>query len=115
MKGAYWDSETATAVRNGWPLPLFTRKWESDIAYEKAARLMLENTDIIRPAFASHNVRSIAAVLAMEQALGLAPRTLELQMLTGMGNPLKRALIDMRQRLARLRTLRRSDDGHGPT
>jgi RHH-type transcriptional regulator, proline utilization regulon repressor / proline dehydrogenase / delta 1-pyrroline-5-carboxylate dehydrogenase len=99
VKGAYWDSETATAVRNGWPLPLYTRKWESDIAYEKVARMMLENADIIRSAFASHNVRSIAAVLAMEQALGLPPRTLEIQMLTGMGNPLKRALIDMKQRL----------------
>ncbi|HVP12847.1 MAG TPA: proline dehydrogenase family protein [Phycisphaerae bacterium] len=99
VKGAYWDSETATAVRNGWPLPLYTRKWESDIAYEKVGRLMLENADIIRPAFASHNVRSIAAVLAMEQALGLPPRTLELQMLTGMGNPLKRALVEMKQRL----------------
>jgi len=99
VKGAYWDSETAAAVRNGWPQPLFTRKWESDVAFEKAARLMLENTDAIRPAFASHNVRSIAAVLAMEQALGLPPRTAEFQMLTGMGNPLKRALVEMKQRL----------------
>lgn len=99
VKGAYWDSETAAAIRNGWPLPLFTRKWESDVAFEKTARLMLENTDAIRPAFASHNVRSIAAVLAMEQALGLPPRTVEFQMLTGMGNPLKRALVGMQQRL----------------
>jgi RHH-type proline utilization regulon transcriptional repressor/proline dehydrogenase/delta 1-pyrroline-5-carboxylate dehydrogenase len=99
VKGAYWDSETATAIRNGWPLPLFTRKWESDAAFEETARLMLENTDAIRPAFATHNVRSIAAVLALEQMLGLPPRTIEVQMLTGMGNPLKRALVEMKQRL----------------
>ncbi len=99
VKGAYWDSETANAVRNKWPMPLYTEKWQSDESFERVGRLLLENSDIIRPAFASHNVRSIAAVLAMESAMGLPPRTLELQMLTGMGDPLKRALVSMNQRL----------------
>jgi len=99
VKGAYWDSETARAVLNRWPFRLYTKKWESDIAYERVGRLMLENADVVRPAFASHNVRSIAAVLAAEEALGLPPRTLEIQMLTGMGNPLKRAMVEMGQRL----------------
>ena len=35
----------------------------------------------------------------MEQALGLPPNTIELQMLTGMGDPLKRAVVAMNQRL----------------
>ena len=99
VKGAYWDSETANAVRSRWPVPLFTEKWRSDVSFERVARMMLENADIIRPAFASHNVRSIAAVLAMEQTLDLPPRTLELQMLTGMGAQLRRALVAMRQRV----------------
>ncbi len=99
VKGAYWDSETANAIRNGWPIPLFTEKWQSDAHYERVGALLLENADAIRPAFASHNVRSIAAMLAREQALGLPPRTLELQMLTGMGEPLRRALTSMQQRV----------------
>ena len=99
VKGAYWDSETAMAERNGWPSPLYKEKWESDAAYERVGRLMLENCDIVRPAFASHNVRTISAVLATEAALGLPPRTLELQMLTGMGEPLRRALTRMKQRV----------------
>lgn len=99
VKGAYWDSETAGAVLNRWPVPLFEQKWESDAAFERVGRLMLENADVVRPAFASHNVRSIAAVLAMEQALGLPQRTLELQMLTGMGDQLRRAMIAMKQRV----------------
>ncbi|MFH1419058.1 MAG: proline dehydrogenase family protein [Planctomycetota bacterium] len=99
VKGAYWDSETAAAIRTGLPMPLFKRKWESDVAFERVARLMLENADIVRPAFASHNVRSIARALALEEALGLPPRTLEFQMLTGMGEPLKRAVVAMKQRL----------------
>ncbi len=99
VKGAYWDAETAGAIRNGWPIPVYTHKWESDVAFERVAGLMLRNADVIRPAFASHNVRSIAAVLAMEQHLDLAPRTVELQMLTGMGDQLKRAIVAMNQRL----------------
>ena len=99
VKGAYWDSETATAIRNGWPIPVFTEKWQSDAAFERVARMMLENADIVRPAFASHNVRSIASVLAMEARLGRPARTLELQMLTGMGDALRRGLVAMGQRV----------------
>lgn len=99
VKGAYWDAETAGALRNGWPIPVYCHKWESDAAFERVGRMMLENADMIRPAFASHNVRSIAAILAMEEALGLPPNTVEFQMLTGMGDQLKRALVAMNQRL----------------
>ncbi len=99
VKGAYWDSEVAAARRAGRPIPLYTEKWQSDAAFERIGALMLENADIVRPAFASHNVRSIAAVLARQAALNLPERTLELQMLTGMGDALKRALVSMRQRL----------------
>ncbi|HWL93244.1 MAG TPA: proline dehydrogenase family protein [Phycisphaerae bacterium] len=99
VKGAYWDSEVAAARRDNAPIPVYTEKWESDASFERVAELLLRNADVIRPAFASHNVRSIAAVLAMEAAMGLPPRTLELQMLTGMGDPLKRAVVSMGQRL----------------
>jgi len=99
VKGAYWDYETIQSILNGWMPPVWTHKPQSDAEFERVARLMLENTDAVRPAFASHNVRSIAAVLAMEEALGLPPRTLELQMLTGMGDQLKRAVVGMDQRL----------------
>jgi RHH-type proline utilization regulon transcriptional repressor/proline dehydrogenase/delta 1-pyrroline-5-carboxylate dehydrogenase len=99
VKGAYWDAETASALKNGRPSPLYAEKWQSDAAFERLANVMLRNADIIRPAFASHNVRSLATALAMESRLGLPPRTLEIQMLTGMGDQLKRALVQMRQRL----------------
>lgn len=99
VKGAYWDYETMQSVLTGRPSPVFTQKWQSDAAFERIGRLMLENADLIRPAFASHNVRSIAAVLATATALDLPPDTLELQMLTGMADPLKRAVVDMGRRL----------------
>ncbi len=97
VKGAYWDSETVNAVRNYAPIPVWTRKWESDVCFERMARTMLENTDLLRPAFASHNVRSLASVIATAEELNLTPFDYELQALYGMGDPLKTALVQMDQ------------------
>lgn len=99
VKGAYWDSETALARREGRTPPVWSEKWQSDAQYERLAAIMLDNTVHLRPAFASHNVRSLAAVLAMSEARRLPPRTLEVQMLYGMGDPLKEALTQMQQRV----------------
>jgi RHH-type proline utilization regulon transcriptional repressor/proline dehydrogenase/delta 1-pyrroline-5-carboxylate dehydrogenase len=95
VKGAYWDTETTYAVRNNTRIPVWTRKWESDACYEKLTRIMLEHADRLRPAFASHNVRSLAHVMAVAEHLGLTPRHYELQMLSGMGDPLKTAIVKM--------------------
>ncbi|MGD2108652.1 MAG: proline dehydrogenase family protein [Phycisphaerae bacterium] len=93
VKGAYWDAETAAAVRNYKEPPVWTKKWESDACYERMTRTMLENVDMIRPAFASHNVRSLAFVLATAEQLGLTSNAYEVQMLYGMGDPLKTAMV----------------------
>ena len=95
VKGAYWDHETILAEQNNTPIPVWTNKWESDVCYEKLTRIMLANHDKIRPAFASHNVRSLAHVMACAEHLGLGPGDYELQMLHGMGDPLKTAIRDM--------------------
>jgi len=97
VKGAYWDAETAAAVRAYKEPPVWTRKWESDACYERMTRTMLEHADLIRPAFASHNVRSLAVVLATAEELGLGPNGYEVQTLYGMGDPLKTAMVKMGQ------------------
>ena len=97
VKGAYWDAEVAGAVRNHATPPVWTRKWESDACYERMTKVMLENTALLRPAFASHNVRSLAHVMATAEALGLSPRDYEVQMLYGMGDPLKAAMQQLGQ------------------
>ncbi len=93
VKGAYWDHETVLAEQNGSAAPVWTQKWQSDVCYEKVARIMLENHDRIRSAFASHNVRTIAHVLACAEHLGLGAGDYEIQMLHGMGDPLKEAIL----------------------
>jgi len=71
VKGAYWDYETVLARQEGWPTPVFTHKPDSDVSYELLARQMLESVDVVRPAFAGHNVRSLAAAVAIARHLGV--------------------------------------------
>jgi len=99
VKGAYWDYETVQAAQEGWPAPVFTHKPDSDVTYERITRLMLEHPGQIRPAFASHNVRSLANVIATAEALGLPKDAYELQMLHGMGEPIKAAIRKLGLRL----------------
>ncbi|MCH7702593.1 MAG: proline dehydrogenase family protein [Planctomycetes bacterium] len=95
VKGAYWDNETTLAIQRNWPIPVWTRKWESDACFERMARVMLDHHHAIRPAFASHNVRSLACVMTYAQQLGLRASQYEIQMLHGMGDPLKTAVAEM--------------------
>ncbi len=75
VKGAYWDYESVISAQNDWPNPVYSRKWETDASYERATRFLMENYRQLRPAFGSHNVRSIAFALACADKLGL-PRQL---------------------------------------
>ena len=92
VKGAYWDYETVLAAQEGWPAPVFTHKPDSDASYERLTRLMLEHPGQIRSAFASHNVRSLAHAIVTAEALGVPRNAYELQMLHGMGEPIKAAV-----------------------
>lgn len=95
VKGAYWDAETAAAVRSYKEPPVWTSKWQSDACYERMTRRMLESTDLVRPAFASHNVRSLATACATAEELGIPANEYEIQMLYGMGDPLKTAMVQL--------------------
>jgi RHH-type proline utilization regulon transcriptional repressor/proline dehydrogenase/delta 1-pyrroline-5-carboxylate dehydrogenase len=99
VKGAYWDYETVVAAQQGWPVPVFINKWETDANFEQLTRFLLEHHDVLRPAIGSHNIRSLAYVLATAQVLSLPPGSFELQMLYGMADPIKEALVALGQRV----------------
>jgi RHH-type proline utilization regulon transcriptional repressor/proline dehydrogenase/delta 1-pyrroline-5-carboxylate dehydrogenase len=99
VKGAYWDYETIKARANGWPVPVFQQKWQSDDCFERCTRFVLQNVEHLRPALGSHNIRSLAHGMAAAQILGLPPAALELQMLYGMADAQKQALVQRGQRL----------------
>ncbi|HXG50344.1 MAG TPA: L-glutamate gamma-semialdehyde dehydrogenase [candidate division Zixibacteria bacterium] len=99
VKGAYWDSEIAWARQKGWPIPVFLEKSETDANYERLTRLLLENSDVADAAFGTHNIRSIAQAIVTAGELGVAPAGYEFQMLYGMGEPIRRAVIQNGQRV----------------
>ena len=99
VRGAYWDYETVIACQRHWPVPVFARKWETDSNFERLVTILLEQYQIVRPAIATHNIRSIAYTLAASQRLGLPARAIELQMLYGMGDAIKAVLVQLGQRL----------------
>lgn len=95
VKGAYWDYETVIAQQQRWPIPVFSRKPETDANFESITTMLLENADTVDTVFGTHNVRSIAHALAQAQRLGLSHRDLEFQMLHGMADPIKAALLEL--------------------
>jgi RHH-type proline utilization regulon transcriptional repressor/proline dehydrogenase/delta 1-pyrroline-5-carboxylate dehydrogenase len=99
VKGAYWDYEKIKAAQNGWRVPVWLQKPESDANFEICTRILLENESIVTSAFGSHNVRSIAHAQAYADQLGIDKSRFEFQLLYGMAGPIKRALVEMGYRV----------------
>ena len=94
VKGAYWDHEVVEARQHGWTPPVFEEKAESDRNFEALTRRLLEAWPHVRPAIASHNLRSVAHAVAANRAAGREDRDLELQVLRGLGDELAAALAE---------------------
>ena len=92
VKGAYWDYETVHAEAAGWPVPVWRQKWQTDACYEAATTFLMEHATTLRPALGSHNLRSLAHGMAVAEHFGLDRRSVEVQMLHGMGDPEKEAV-----------------------
>ncbi len=99
VKGAYWDYETVHAQALGWPIPVYQQKWRTDANYEEQTRFLLRNHEHLRPAIASHNIRSLAYAIATARHIGLPMLGFELQMLYGMADTEKEALVSMGHRM----------------
>lgn len=99
VKGAYWDYESVVAEAHGWPVPVYQQKWESDASYERNTRFLLENYQWLRPAFGSHNLRSLAHAIACAQELGVPSSAFEVQMLYGMAGELAQVFHELGYRV----------------
>jgi RHH-type proline utilization regulon transcriptional repressor/proline dehydrogenase/delta 1-pyrroline-5-carboxylate dehydrogenase len=87
VKGAYWEHETVDAQQHGWAPPVFEAKVESDRSFERLTRRLLDARPLIRPAIASHNIRSLAHAIVYS-----GDQDVELQVLRGLGDDLQHAL-----------------------
>jgi RHH-type proline utilization regulon transcriptional repressor/proline dehydrogenase/delta 1-pyrroline-5-carboxylate dehydrogenase len=98
VKGAYWDHEVIEARQHGWEVPVFEVKADSDRTFESLTRRLLAARAAgtpVRPAIASHNLRSVAHAIAVTRELGLDDCDLELQVLRGLGDDLQDALASL--------------------
>lgn len=99
VKGAYWDYETVMAEQRGWPVPVYRQKWQSDASFERLSRFLMENWSALRPAFGSHNLRSLAHAVAWGRALKVPQRAYEIQMLYGMAEVQARLFHELGHRV----------------
>jgi len=99
VKGAYWDHEVVEARQHGWTPPVFEHKADSDRNFEALTKRLLEAWPHVRPAIASHNLRSVAHAVAANREAGREDRDLELQVLRGLGDDLAAALADQGMRV----------------
>jgi proline dehydrogenase len=92
VKGAYWDHETIEATQNGWTPPVWTEKAESDRCFERITRRLIDAVPLVRPAIASHNLRSVAFAVTYAAHVGMERGDLEIQVLRGLGDELQDAV-----------------------
>ena len=92
VKGAYWDHEVVEARQHGWRPPVFEIKADCDRNFEALTVRLLQARPYVRPAIASHNLRSIAHAIVANRETGADAGDLELQVLRGLGDELQHAL-----------------------
>lgn len=93
VRGAYWDMETVVARQQGWPVPVWPTKGETDACYERSLVRLFESP-LIRPAVATHNLRSIACAISLAEKTGRGRDEYEFQMLHGMSGALEPLITD---------------------
>jgi len=95
VKGAYWDTEIKLAQVAGLSdYPVWTRKIATDVSYLACAKKMLAASDVIYPAFATHNANTIGQVKALAHG-----KAFEFQRLHGMGEELYEELAGLERHL----------------
>jgi RHH-type proline utilization regulon transcriptional repressor/proline dehydrogenase/delta 1-pyrroline-5-carboxylate dehydrogenase len=93
VKGAYWDTESILARLASWPVPVWLEKETSDLVYEELSRVLIDHAELVRPAFASHNLRSLIHAMEYAREKGLSAEDYEFQTLYGMADPIKEVFV----------------------
>lgn len=92
VKGAYWEYEMTQSAQKGWEPPVFLIKSDTDKNYEECSLLLLKSYPHIRPAFGSHNIRSLSSAFVRAAEYSVPENFFEVQMLYGMGDSYKKAI-----------------------
>ncbi|MEK7247681.1 MAG: proline dehydrogenase family protein, partial [Chloroflexota bacterium] len=95
VKGAYWDEERIVAEQNGWPLPVYAIKRDTDDSYDRCTDALLAAWPHLRPVFGTHNPWSVAQAVVKSRAASIPDAEIEFQMLYGMAEGLRGAIAEM--------------------
>lgn len=100
VKGANMEMERVEASQRGWSQAPFKTKRETDANYKRMLRdaLQPENKAAVRAGVASHNLFDLAYGFVLAQELEALDRV-QFEMLEGMANHQRRALIEHTQNL----------------
>lgn len=100
VKGANMEMERVEASLGGWPQAPFRTKRETDANYKRMLRnaLQPENLAAVRVGVASHNLFDLAYGLVLAAATEAGDRV-QFEMLEGMANHQRRALLEQTRRL----------------
>ncbi|MDT7041059.1 proline dehydrogenase family protein [Candidatus Nitronereus thalassa] len=99
VKGAYWDAENIQNEQRGWPIPVLRHKVETDANFEYISGKLFAHPTLFRPAFGTHNLRSLAHAEAIAQANNFGPQDYEYQSLFGMAESLQHAVVQYGRRV----------------
>ena len=95
VKGAYWDEETVLARQENREPPVFEDKAATDLNYEACTSALVAAYPRLRPAFGSHNPRTISQAMEKAARAELPIEHTEFQMLFGMAEGLRKAVRDL--------------------
>ncbi len=100
VKGANMEMERVDAALHGWPQAPFRTKVETDANYKRMLGFALEpdNLAAVRVGIASHNLFDVAWGLVLAERAGAGDRV-QFEMLEGMANHQRRALLERTTRL----------------
>lgn len=58
VRGAYHEKETERALMNGYDVPVFGKKYETDNAFNKALEICIDNVEVLALCSGTHNEKS---------------------------------------------------------
>lgn len=99
VKGAYWDFEVINASKKGFIAPVFTNKAQTDYNFELLTKFLINNLKYFRPAFGTHNIRSICHLINYAESKSISKNDYEIQMLYGMAEQERKVLCERGHRV----------------
>lgn len=72
VRGAYHEKETERALMNGYEVPVFGKKYETDNAFNKSLEICMDNLDVVELCSGTHNEKSCALLVELMEKKNVA-------------------------------------------